>query len=139
MFQGIFTYQTIVKADVYDVWSFFQNLNMLERLTTFPKVQVLPSERESFIKLRIQAGILTFYWYANIIESKEPIYFIDAGQSLPFPFIDWIHKHLFTQWGCLTGITDYVYFKSYVPSWMVKTGLKQMFRSREKALKQFFS
>ncbi|RSL29594.1 hypothetical protein D7Z54_30335 [Salibacterium salarium] len=142
MFQGHFTYQTIVKADKNDVWDFFENPRNLEELTTFPKVIVLSSDKTDIrevVKLRVYAGMITFSWEAVVTESKKPHYFVDKGERLPFPLIDWKHQHSFTQWGSMTGITDSVYFKSYVPAWIVKAALQQMFKARKQAVKKLFN
>ncbi|MFB5660694.1 hypothetical protein [Alteribacillus sp. HJP-4] len=142
MFKSNFTAQTIVAAPLEEVWEFFQNPKALESLTTFPQVLVIsPSKTEegALITLEIQSGFFSLEWTSRITEVKELSRFVDEGLNIPFPFISWKHEHSFQDFGDFTGIADSVTFSSYLPAFLIKLGLKRMFRDRGIAVKKHFS
>ncbi|WP_100399451.1 SRPBCC family protein [Bacillus sp. FJAT-44742] len=142
MFSGEFTYETTIHDKKEDVWEFFLYTSNLEKLSGFPKVKVVDGERTEegeTIQLQIKGGLVSPVWKARITEVNEGNYFIDKGEKLPFPFITWQHIHRFIEEDNMTIMKDEVAYTSWLPPAVVKTGLKQMFKDREKKIKTIFS
>ncbi|SDG94076.1 Ligand-binding SRPBCC domain-containing protein [Alteribacillus persepolensis] len=142
MFNGQFYDQTIINADIWDVWSFFKNPQNIVRLTHFPVVSIESVEQNktgTIITLQIDTKVKNVYWQAKITDVKPPRQFIDVGERMPYPLTDWKHVHSFEQWGELVCVTDTIMFESKWPAWLIKQGLKAMFTGRKKYLRSHFS
>ncbi|MFC0473567.1 hypothetical protein ACFFHM_24430 [Halalkalibacter kiskunsagensis] len=138
----VFTYRTVVKASIDDVWSFFATAENLAQITTFPKINIQsdPETKQGNV-IVMKLGLAGFYvkWTSLISEVNAPHYFIDKGIQLPLPFTEWTHKHSFTASGTDTIIEDTVIFKSFVPSLITKPMLVNLFRGRELSIMKEFS
>ncbi|WP_088035395.1 SRPBCC family protein [Evansella clarkii] len=139
MAKGRFEYKTVIKKDIRLVWDFFSNPANLQKITSFPRVQVIRDlEQEERIKIKLNFFLFRITWSAVITEIRDQDYFIDKGDSLPFPLKQWEHTHQFESRGTGTIMTDKVEYRAFAPDFLVKMMLILMFKSREKKIKSIF-
>ncbi|UTR09914.1 hypothetical protein MM300_18815 [Evansella sp. LMS18] len=139
MAKGRFEYKTVIKKDRRLVWDFFSDPANLQKITSFPRVQVIrDSEQEERIKIKLNFFLFRITWYAVITEKRDQDYFIDEGDNLPFPLRHWKHTHQFESSGTGTIMTDKVEYRAFAPDFLVKMMLILMFKSREKKIRSIF-
>ncbi|MDT8861680.1 hypothetical protein N0O92_15790 [Alkalihalobacillus sp. MEB130] len=137
----VFTYKTRIEAPIEEVWAFFSTAENLAKITSFPKVSILsgPETRQgNLIQMQLRFVCFSLKWESLIKEVQAPHFFIDKGVKLPFPFLEWQHKHVFHVKGEYTIMEDIVEFRSVVPSYLTKPLLLSLFRGREKAIRKEF-
>ncbi|RXI99557.1 hypothetical protein DS745_15215 [Anaerobacillus alkaliphilus] len=139
MFKGNFSFRTYLSTKSEKTWEFFNDINNLVKITSYPKVNILKHEgtREGS-KTELQLDFLLFKknWELTYIEVKEGQYFIDRSSTLPFPFKRWEHRHSFQSFDEGTLMIDDVEFESYLPSSLAKIILYIMFKSRQNTIKK---
>ncbi|SFL57952.1 SRPBCC family protein [Salibacterium qingdaonense] len=137
MFHGTFVYQTLLPADRWEVWRFFDNPANLENITKPGNIKVNYGDDQN-IHIDLRAGGLSLTWRAVITERRELDYFIDEAVSPPFPLISWKHHHSLHTLDMFTGVTDYISFESRVPASVIKPVLEWMFTQRKRELMKIF-
>ncbi|GAE24818.1 hypothetical protein JCM9140_770 [Halalkalibacter wakoensis JCM 9140] len=138
----VFTYRTHIHAPIETVWNFFSTADNLAKITTFPKVTILtnPSTTKgNTILMKLNFFFLSAHWASVIEDVEAPHFFIDKGEKIPFPFKEWHHKHRFYSLGSQTVMEDIVTFKAWVPSYISKPILTNMFKEREEAIRKEFN
>ncbi|MFD2704925.1 SRPBCC family protein [Salibacterium lacus] len=138
MFHGTFVYQTLLPADRYDVWQFFDDPVNLEKITKPGGITVRRGDADQKIHIDIRTAGMLLTWNALITERREPDYFIDEAVSPPFPLISWKHYHSLHTLDMFTGVTDYISFESRVPVSFIKPVLQWMFTQRKRELLKIF-
>lgn len=141
MGKGRFEYRTVIKKDIRLVWDFFSDPVNLQKITSFPRVQIVrrsEQEEEDSIKIKLNFFLFRITWDAVITEKRDQDYFVDKGDSLPFPLKQWEHTHQFESSGTGTIMTDKVEYRAFAPDFLVKMMLILMFKSREKKIKSIF-
>ena len=110
--------QTTVNQSLTEVWKGF-DLNLFKKLSPpFPPVEV--KEFGGCMKgdkVHLQLNFLLFKqdWISDIIDQQTTdleIFFIDAGNQLPFFLSAWHHKHRLVKNGSGTIIADEITFKT---------------------------
>ncbi len=137
-----FSYTTIVKAPIEEVWTFFSTAENLARITSFPKVTILsnPDTRTgNEIVMKLSVAGIGVKWVSLIEEVDAPHCFVDSGLKLPFPFTEWKHEHAFVENEDETIMKDTIKCKAILPSYVTKAILENMFKGREKAIARVFT
>lgn len=138
MTKKVFSYETVLESPLTEVWDFFQSIDNVTRITSFPKVTVVSSTPEAFV-LEFDGIINKWKWYGEIVKSEEKVCFIDVNVKPPFPFKSWRHTHTFEQKDNATKMKDTVEYESAIPSFLINVLLQKMFKDREKGLCAFFT
>lgn len=143
MFKGVYIFETFIQKNDEEVWNFFLLNENIIKITTFPKLNFSGdkylSEGATF-NLKLKFPLVSLSWKGKIIKVKNKMFFTDAAVNLPFPLKGWHHTHTFERINeHETKIIDKVVFHSYVPSFIVKIALYQMFSSRKKQLKKYLN
>ncbi|WP_078596644.1 SRPBCC family protein [Evansella clarkii] len=141
MEKGRFEYRTVIKKDIRLVWDFFSDPVNLQKITSFPRVQVIRDSEQEEERIKIKLNFLFLFritWDAVITEKRDQDYFVDKGDNLPFPLRQWKHTHQFESSGTGTIMTDKVEYIAFAPDILVKMMLILMFKSREKKIKSIF-
>ncbi|WP_280768351.1 SRPBCC family protein [Salipaludibacillus daqingensis] len=142
MFHDTFYYKTEIPKPISEVWSFFQTNENLAAITAFPKIDILGDVdvfEGASVHLQLNFFVVKLQWKGKITEVVEQAYFIDEGESLPFPFKSWKHVHAFKKVNEeKTKMIDRVEYEAYVPPLLANFVLKGMFNDRKKQLKKKF-
>ncbi|WP_413380231.1 SRPBCC family protein [Alkalihalobacillus sp. 1P02AB] len=139
----VFQYTTIIPAKLNTVWPFFSNPKNLIEITSFPPiVQLKLEEVESgtqIVEIDFSLSFLSYRWLAEITIDEANCQFTDVAMNPPFPLDYWKHTHTFKQQGAYTVMCDRLEITTKIPSFVLKNILQQMFKSREKAIKQYLT
>ncbi|KGA97073.1 hypothetical protein AJ85_21345 [Alkalihalobacillus alcalophilus ATCC 27647 = CGMCC 1.3604] len=139
----VFQYTTIIPAKFNTVWPYFSNPKNLVEITSFPVIsQLRLEEAESgtqVVEIDFSLSFLSYTWLAEITRDEANCQFTDVAMNPPFPLGSWKHTHTFKQQGAYTVMCDRLEIITRVPSFIISKGLQQMFKSREKAIKQIFN
>lgn len=139
MFSGKFSYVTKLPIQKSKAWDFFNDINNLVRITSFPKVSInkhAGTIKGSETQLSLDFLIFRKKWNLIYLEVEEGEFFTDKSDSVPFPFVYWEHTHAFEEVDGNTVMTDTVTYKAYVPSFFAKSILYIMFKGREQAIRK---
>ncbi|WP_017728251.1 SRPBCC family protein [Halalkalibacterium ligniniphilum] len=134
-----FHYETVIDAQLDEVWGFFSTADNLVKITRLPKITLLSNPETiqgNTIKMKIGVAGVSVMWEALIEEVKAPHFFIDKAIKPPFPFTAWKHIHAFEQSGERVLMKDTVEYEATIPTFIVNKLLTKMFRDRGKAVKQ---
>ncbi|WNF37880.1 hypothetical protein RJD24_05380 [Bacillaceae bacterium IKA-2] len=141
MFKGIFEFKTVLPITKAEAWSFFNDINNLVRITSFPKVSIITHEgTQAGSQTELELNFLLFKkrWILTYLEVEDQQFFVDESNTVPFPFKNWEHTHSFKEHENGAMMIDKVIFEAYVPATIAKIALNQMFKGREKAIKNHF-
>ncbi|MBP3951195.1 SRPBCC family protein [Bacillus suaedae] len=139
-----FTYKTTIEAPIDDVWDFFSTAENLAKITSFPKIKIESDPRTmqgNEIVMSLGFSLIRMKWISLIEDVEAPLLFVDKGLVMPFPFTYWKHKHAFERYEDRpdkTLMTDSLVVEAYLPEKLIHLFLNQMFKGREKALKEVF-
>lgn len=140
MFRYTFYYKTEIPKPISEVWSFFQTNENLAAITKFPKIDILGDVdvfEGAIVHFRLNFFVIKLHWKGKIKKVVDQAYFIDEGESLPFPFKSWKHVHAFKEINDnKTKMIDRVEYQAYVPPFIANIVLKGMFSDRKKQLKK---
>jgi ligand-binding SRPBCC domain-containing protein len=146
----IFEQETIIGNPLNEVFQFFSNAENLAKITPdnlkFQIKSPLPIKMEAgtLIDYQIKIYNIPFHWRTKITVWDPPVRFVDV--QLTGPYKMWIHEHSFEELGGSTKMSDKIQyqvpgglFAPLVHRLRVKKDVENIFKFREKIIKQIFS
>ena len=142
--------EVILNAPIDTVFSFFSNIENLEKITpnwlNFSLLAQPPMtiKKGSLFHFQIRLFKIPLKWKTEITCWEPPFRFSD--EQIKGPYKKWIHEHRFIEEGNQTRMIDTVHYK--VPGWFlsplilklfVKSAVIEIFRYRTEKIKQIFS
>lgn len=139
MYRGVYVHETKLPISKEEAWLFFNDINNLVRITSFPKVTIIEhngTKTGSETKLSLNFILFKKTWKLRYVDVSEGDYFVDHSTTVPFPFKSWEHTHSFHPKGEETVMTDEIKYESYIPIFLTNIVLSIMFKGREQALQK---
>jgi ligand-binding SRPBCC domain-containing protein len=138
-----YTKSIVVEAPVESVFGFHEREDALRILSpAFPPVHVIRKTGGIEAGSRVDLNIGPFRWTAlHTAYEKNRLF---ADEQISGPFAKWIHHHEFEAVGRATRLTDRIEYQlpggvwmNRLFGWAVQLGLRQMFRHRHQAIKNY--
>jgi ligand-binding SRPBCC domain-containing protein len=138
-----FVRSVVIDAPVERVFAFHEREDALARLSpSFPRVRVVRRTGGIAVGSRVELRIGPLSWIARHTAYEKNRLFVD--EQIQGPFRHWIHRHEFEAIGARTRLTDRVEYRlrggpivETLAGWVVKLGLRRMFRARHAATRTF--
>jgi ligand-binding SRPBCC domain-containing protein len=136
-----FAKSVVIDAPVETVFGFHERDDALTLITPrFPPVKIIDKSGGIQMGSRVELRIGPIPWIALHTAFEQNRLFVD--EQIRGPFAKWIHRHEFEDLGGRTRLTDRVEYVlrggsllNAALGWLVRLGLRQMFRYRHKVTK----
>ena len=136
-----FLKSVIIAAPVETVFGFHEREDALRILSPpFPPLRILRKTGGIEPGATVELKIGPFRWIALHTVYERNRLFVD--EQIQGPFAKWVHRHEFESLGQATRLSDRVEYRlpggvliNGLFGWLVRLGLQQMFRRRQKITK----
>ena len=138
---------TLVSQPLKVVKEGFTGDLFLQLTPPFPKVKLLKFDgclTGDIVSMELNFILFRQTWISEIIEDQstdKSFYFIDQGTKLPFFLRYWQHKHLLSDQGGSTLITDDISYKTpfIILDWLMYPLLYWQFKQRSPVYRKVFA
>lgn len=137
---------TLVSQSLEQVKMGFNDQLFLKLNPPFPKVKLKRFDgclTGDIVSLELNFIFFKQLWVSEIVEDEstaETFYFVDKGTEMPFFFKNWRHKHLLSDKGGKTVITDDISYQTpfVILDWLLYPFLYLQFNYRKPIYRKVF-
>jgi ligand-binding SRPBCC domain-containing protein len=133
-----FEYSSLIQAPVEAVFGFHERPDAIRLLTPawmFPRVERLKGAGlEAGVELIVTTGFV-MRWHARHVAYEKNRLFVD--EIVRGPMQRWRHEHRFEPRGAGTLLTDSIDYIPKAPDFLVRAGLRYLFRYRHRVTRKF--
>ena len=137
---------TLVNQSLEEVKSGFDQHLFLKLNPPFPKVKLQRFDgclKGDIVSLELNFILFKQLWISEIVEdesSDDAFYFVDEGTKMPAIFKYWRHKHLLSDKGGKTEISDNINYRTpfIILDWLLYPFLYLQFKYRKPIYRKVF-